>query len=141
MKKYCPAHLAATKISANQNQPSPASADLENIETKLLQVDIESKIAFRSYDTLILHMFLKKTLQKIECYPASQLTVAKLQNSFSVHNISCIFDNDDIKLGLSELTCLSDKYKNTKVQLQNDICVTTVQTCSARSLSLAQSQR
>ena len=52
MKKYCPAHLAATKISANQNQPSPASADLENIiETKLFQVDIESKIALKSFDT------------------------------------------------------------------------------------------
>ena len=91
MKKYCPAHLAATKISANQNQPSPASADLENIETKLLQIDIESKIALRSYDTLIMIMLIKKTLQKIECYPASELTVAKLQNSFSVHMIYLAF--------------------------------------------------
>ena len=140
MKKYCPAHLAATKISANQNQPSPASADLENIKTKLLQGDIESKIALRSYDTLIMIM-LKKTLQNIECCPASESTAAMLQNSFSVHDISCIFDNDDKRLGLSELTCLPDKYKNTKVQIQNDICITTVQTCSARSLSLAQSQR
>ena len=91
MKKYCPAHLAATKISANQNQPSPASADLENIETKLLQVDIESKIALRSYGTLVLIMFVKKTLQKIECFPASELTAPMLQNSFSVHMIYLAF--------------------------------------------------